>query len=56
MLLEKSWPGRILGPARRRAAVEDVKEVLSVSERRACRAIGQARSSWPGDVGWEPGH
>jgi transposase InsO family protein len=33
------------GPARRREAVEQVREVLEVSERRVCRAIGQVRST-----------
>ena len=34
-----------MSPARRRAAVEHVRRKLGVSERRACRAIGQARST-----------
>jgi putative transposase len=34
-----------LSPARRRAAVEHVRRELGVSERRACKAIGQARST-----------
>lgn len=33
------------GPARRREAVEQVRKVLDVSERRACRVIRQARST-----------
>jgi len=32
-------------PARRREAVEQVRKVLDVSERRVCRAIGQVRST-----------
>jgi putative transposase len=37
--------GKLLSPTRRRAAVEHVGRQLGVSERRACRAIGQPRSS-----------
>src|SRR5215211_5586705 len=37
-------PGKLLSPARRRAAVEHVRR-LGVSERRACRVIAQPRSS-----------
>src|ERR687897_2061952 len=38
-------PGKLLSPTRRRAAVEHVRQQLGVSERRACRVIGQPRSS-----------
>src|SRR4051794_34105582 len=38
-------PGKLLSPARRRACVEHVMLVLNVSERRACRALGQHRST-----------
>lgn len=34
-----------MSPARRRAAVEHVRRELGVSERRACKVIGQARST-----------
>jgi transposase len=37
--------GKLLSPTRRRAAVEHVGQQLGVSERRACRVIGQPRSS-----------
>src|SRR5215207_3197547 len=37
--------GKLLSPTRRRAAVEHVGRQLGVSERRACRVIGQPRSS-----------
>src|SRR5215204_284260 len=37
--------GKLLSPARRRAAVEHVRRHLGVSERRACRVIAQPRSS-----------
>ena len=35
----------MISPARRREAVEQVQQVLGVSERRACRVIGQPRST-----------
>ena len=38
-------PKKLLSPARRRAAVEHVRRHLGVSERRACKAIGQPRST-----------
>src|SRR5205823_14544694 len=38
-------PGKLLSPARRRACIEHVRGVLSVSERRACAALGQHRST-----------
>ncbi len=41
-----------MSPARRRAAVEHVRRKLGVSERRACGAVGQARSTQR-DVGEE---
>ena len=34
-----------MSPARRRACVEHIMDVLHVSERRACRALGQHRST-----------
>jgi hypothetical protein len=37
--------GKLLSPARRRAAVEHVRRHLGISERRACRVIAQPRSS-----------
>src|SRR5215213_2512157 len=37
-------PGKLLSPTRRKAAVEHVGQRLGVSERRACRAMGQPRS------------
>src|ERR671939_1806306 len=37
--------GKLLSPARRRACIEHVRRTLSVSERRACRALGQHRST-----------
>ena len=35
----------MISPARRRQAVEQVQQELDVSERRACRVIGQPRST-----------
>jgi putative transposase len=37
--------GKLVSPARRREAVVRVEERLSLSERRACRAVGQHRST-----------
>ena len=36
-------PGKLLSPTRRREAVTHVCEALAVSERRACRVLGQVR-------------
>jgi putative transposase len=38
-------PGKLLSPARRRACIEHVRRVLAISERRACTALGQHRST-----------
>ena len=38
-------PGKLLSPARRRACIEQVRAQLRVSERRACAALGQHRST-----------
>src|SRR3954468_15727784 len=38
-------PGKLLSPARRRACIEHVRGALSISERRACAALGQDRST-----------
>jgi len=35
----------VIGPDKRRQAVEQVQEVLNVSERRVCRVLGQPRST-----------
>lgn len=37
--------GKLLNPARRRACVDHVIDELKVSERRACRVLGQHRST-----------
>ena len=36
---------KVISPARRRQAVEHVQQISEVSERRACRVIGQSRST-----------
>src|SRR3954466_8337118 len=38
-------PGKLLSPARRRACIEHVRRQLSISERSACAALGQHRST-----------
>ena len=42
---EGGSPGKLLSPARRRACIAHVRQVLSISERRACAALGQHRST-----------
>ena len=42
---EGGGPGKLLSPARRRACIAHVRQVLSISERRACAALGQHRST-----------
>lgn len=37
--------GKLVSPSRRRAAVEELQRKFPASERRACKTIGQARSS-----------
>ena len=37
--------GKLLSPARRRLCVEHIRDKLGVSERRACQALGQHRST-----------
>src|SRR6266851_4199385 len=37
--------GKLLSPARRRACIEHIRGTLSISERRACAALGQHRST-----------
>src|SRR4029079_8702615 len=43
--LEGSLGGKLLSPARRRQAVEHVRENQDVSQRRACQGLGQPRST-----------
>src|SRR3712207_2381927 len=42
---ERGCLGKLLSPARRRACIEHVRDKLRVSERRACAALGQHRST-----------
>ncbi|HVC23093.1 MAG TPA: IS3 family transposase [Candidatus Dormibacteraeota bacterium] len=44
-MLREAAPGKLLSPARRRDAVRRVRERFGVSERRACRALGQHRTT-----------
>ena len=43
--LEGGGLGNVLSPPRRRQAVDYVRHHLSISERRACRVLGQSRST-----------
>ncbi|WP_132665862.1 IS3 family transposase [Rhizobium sp. PP-CC-3G-465] len=45
MILTEAAKGKLLSPARRRACVDHVTAELGVSERRACRVLGQHRST-----------
>src|SRR4051794_11772185 len=45
LILQGGIPGKLLSPARRRACIEHVRGALSISERRACAALGQHRST-----------
>ncbi|WP_241765653.1 IS3 family transposase [Hyphomonas chukchiensis] len=44
-ILQEVGAGKVLSPSRKRIAVDHVVEGLGVSERRACRVIGQHRST-----------
>ncbi|WP_108861535.1 IS3 family transposase [Ruegeria sp. Alg231-54] len=45
LILTEANKGKLLSPARRRACVNHVRNQLNVSERRACRVLGQHRST-----------
>ncbi|MBL8707405.1 MAG: IS3 family transposase [Rhodospirillales bacterium] len=45
LILFRGRKGKLLSPARRRACIAHVRTVLKVSERRACAALGQHRST-----------
>ncbi|WLR99394.1 IS3 family transposase [Shinella sumterensis] len=45
MIFAEAAKGKLLSPARRRACVDHVIDELKVSERRACRVLGQHRST-----------
>src|SRR5213075_1242135 len=38
-------PGKLLSPAKRRRAADEIQELLLMSERRVCRVLDQARST-----------
>src|SRR5680860_1643580 len=41
----ESRAGKLLSPSRRRRCIDHVRQTLGVSERRACRTLGQHRST-----------
>ncbi|MEO0427319.1 MAG: IS3 family transposase [Pseudomonadota bacterium] len=45
LILAEAAKGKLLSPARRRRCIESVRQTLGVSERRACRTLGQHRST-----------
>ncbi|WP_171123504.1 MULTISPECIES: IS3 family transposase [unclassified Ruegeria] len=45
LILTEAAKGKLLSPARRRACIGHVRNQLKVSERRACRVLGQHRST-----------
>ncbi|WP_171230819.1 IS3 family transposase, partial [Ruegeria sp. HKCCA4008] len=45
LILAEAAKGKLLSPARRRACINHVRNQLNVSERRACRVLGQHRST-----------
>ena len=42
---QRGRPGKLLSPSRRRKCIDHVRQTLGVSERRACRTLGQHRST-----------
>ncbi|MDC1198942.1 IS3 family transposase, partial [bacterium] len=45
LILTEAAPGKLLSPSRRRRCIDHVRQTLRVSERRACRTLGQHRST-----------
>ncbi|MGR3631970.1 MAG: IS3 family transposase [Limimaricola soesokkakensis] len=45
LILAEAAPGKLLSPSRRRQCIDHVRQELGVSERRACRTLGQHRST-----------
>ena len=43
--MRKASEALLLSPARRRRCIEQVRDKLGISERRACRVLGQHRST-----------
>ena len=42
---DRGFQGKLLSPSRRRKCIDRVRQELGVSERRACRVLGQHRST-----------
>ncbi|WP_339113243.1 IS3 family transposase [Thioclava sp. GXIMD2076] len=45
LILTEAAPGKLLSPSRRRQCIDHIRQELGISERRACRALGQHRST-----------
>ncbi|WP_343617288.1 IS3 family transposase [Novosphingobium sp.] len=45
MILQEAAPGKLLSPARRRRCIDHIQGMMTVSERRVCRVLGQHRST-----------
>ncbi|WP_321831288.1 IS3 family transposase [Thalassovita sp.] len=45
LILKEAAKGKLLSPARRRACIDHVRSQFKVSQRRACRVLGQHRST-----------
>ncbi|MEQ9696156.1 IS3 family transposase [Shimia sp. SDUM112013] len=45
LILSEAAPGKLLSPSRRRACIDHVRSQFHISERRACRVLGQHRST-----------
>ncbi|MEJ2048079.1 MAG: IS3 family transposase, partial [Dehalococcoidia bacterium] len=44
-ILKEASPGKLLSPPKRRMLIENICKVLRVSQRRACKVLGQARTT-----------
>ncbi|WP_135507644.1 IS3 family transposase [Roseovarius aestuariivivens] len=45
LILTEAAKGKLLSPSRRRRCIDHVRQALGISERRACRTLGQHRST-----------
>ncbi|MCZ8171506.1 MAG: IS3 family transposase [Novosphingobium sp.] len=45
LILQEAAKGKLLSPARRRRCIDHIRGMMSVSERRICRVLGQHRST-----------
>ncbi|WP_149781040.1 IS3 family transposase [Roseovarius litoreus] len=45
LILAEAAKGKLLSPSRRRRCIDHVRQALGISERRACRTLGQHRST-----------